>query len=74
MERNTPKQIGKGIENYNAVDCGMFYCTSEMFDALDIGKDKILPIFLHKLSDIHFININMFPHNHNTSKRRFIPQ
>ncbi len=42
LERNKPKAIGKGIENYDAVDCGMFYCTSEMFDALEeeIGKGK----------------------------------
>ena len=42
LERNKPKAIGKKIENYNAVDCGMFYCTSEVFDALEkeIGEGK----------------------------------
>jgi len=42
LGRNKPKVIGKGIKNYNAVDCGIFYCTSEMFDALEkeIGEGK----------------------------------
>lgn len=42
LERNKPKAIGKGIENYDAVDCGIFYCMSEMFDALEekIGEGK----------------------------------
>jgi len=42
LERNTPKQIGKGIENYNAVDCGIFYCTPAIFNALEkkIGEGK----------------------------------
>ncbi|MCK4476212.1 MAG: NTP transferase domain-containing protein [Methanophagales archaeon] len=42
LEKNKPKAIGKGVENYNAVDCGIFYCTSEMFDALEkeIGEGK----------------------------------
>ncbi|MBA5942521.1 MAG: NTP transferase domain-containing protein [Methanophagales archaeon] len=40
--RNRPKIIGKEIENYNAVDCGIFYCTAEIFDALEeaTGKGK----------------------------------
>jgi len=42
LERNKPNAIGKGIKNYNAVDCGIFYCTAEMLDALEaeIGKGK----------------------------------
>nr|QNO53527.1 bifunctional IPC transferase and DIPP synthase [Methanosarcinales archaeon ANME-1 ERB6] len=35
LERNKPKAIGKGIENYNAVDCGIFYCTPAIFNALE---------------------------------------
>ncbi len=42
LERNKPKAIGKGIKNYNAVDCGLFYCTPAIFNALveEIGKGK----------------------------------
>ncbi len=42
LERNKPKAIGKGIENYDAVDCGMFYCTPAMFNMLEeeMGKGK----------------------------------
>lgn len=40
LERNTPKEIGKGIKNYNAVDCGIFYCTSAIFNALEEAVSK----------------------------------
>lgn len=40
LERNKPKAIGKGIENYDAVDCGMFYCTPAMFNMLEEEKGK----------------------------------
>ncbi|MHC1610370.1 MAG: NTP transferase domain-containing protein [Candidatus Methanospirareceae archaeon] len=42
LERGKPEAIGKGIRDYNAVDCGIFYCTSEIFDALEeaIGNEK----------------------------------
>ncbi len=29
-----PERIGKHIEDYNAIDCGIFYCTPAVFDAL----------------------------------------
>ena len=42
IEGNKPKSIGKEIEDYNAVDCGIFYCTEKIFDALEnaISKGK----------------------------------
>jgi 1L-myo-inositol 1-phosphate cytidylyltransferase len=35
-------EIGKGIENYNAVDTGIFFCTPGIFEALEnaISKGK----------------------------------
>lgn len=47
LERNKPKAIGKGIENYDAVDCGMFYCTPAMFNMLEEEKGK----GMYELSD-----------------------
>ena len=35
IKGNNPKSIGKRIKNYNAVDCGIFYCTTAIFDALE---------------------------------------
>ncbi len=35
LGRDKPKAIGKGLKNYNAVDCGIFYCTSAIFNALE---------------------------------------
>jgi len=29
-----PKRIGKGLKEYNAIDCGIFYCTPAIFNAL----------------------------------------
>jgi len=29
-----PKSIGKGLKEYNAIDCGIFYCTPAIFNAL----------------------------------------
>ncbi|MBA7528694.1 Bifunctional IPC transferase and DIPP synthase [subsurface metagenome] len=40
LERNKPNAIGKGIKNYNAVDCGIFYCTPAIFNALEAEKGK----------------------------------
>ncbi len=30
-----PERIGKHIEDYNSIDCGIFYCTPVIFDALE---------------------------------------
>ncbi len=35
MEQGVPKRIGKSLEKYNAIDCGIFYCTPEIFSALE---------------------------------------
>jgi len=42
MEKNTLKAIGKGIKNYNAIDCGVFYYTPVIFNALEkaVAKGK----------------------------------
>lgn len=42
IDGNKPKAIGKGIENYDAVDCGMFYCVPAIFNALEeeMGRGK----------------------------------
>ncbi len=34
IEDGVPVEIGKNLENYDAVDCGIFYCTREIFTAL----------------------------------------
>jgi CDP-L-myo-inositol myo-inositolphosphotransferase len=35
IEKGSPKRIGKTLEKYDAVDCGIFYCTPELFQALE---------------------------------------
>lgn len=35
IENGVPKAIGKELADYNAVDCGIFYCTPELFKALE---------------------------------------
>lgn len=35
LEDGVPRRIGKGLPHFNAVDCGMFYCTQEIFHALE---------------------------------------
>ena len=34
MEGNRIREIGKTLENYNGIDCGLFKCTMGLFDAL----------------------------------------
>ncbi|KCZ73418.1 putative sugar nucleotidyltransferase [Candidatus Methanoperedens nitroreducens] len=34
IKDGVPVDIGKNLENYDAVDCGIFYCTPEIFTAL----------------------------------------
>lgn len=35
IEKGVPVRIGKSLEKYNAIDCGIFYCTPEIFTALE---------------------------------------
>lgn len=37
QEKGLIKQIGKGIDVYNTFDTGIFFCTSALFDALEIS-------------------------------------
>ncbi len=34
IKNGSPIAIGKNLPTYNAVDCGIFYCTPDIFDAL----------------------------------------
>lgn len=38
IEHSTPLRIGKRLETFNAVDCGIFYATPELFTALETAR------------------------------------
>jgi len=42
VRNGSPSAIGKKISKYNAVDCGIFYCTTDLFDALEgtVSRDR----------------------------------
>jgi len=42
VRNGSPSAIGKKLSKYNAVDCGIFYCTTDLFDALEstVSRDK----------------------------------
>lgn len=42
VRNGSPIAIGKNLSKYNAVDCGIFYCTTDLFEALEgtVSKDR----------------------------------
>lgn len=44
--------IGKAIPEYDAVDCGLFYCTQELFHALDRAEKRAPPSLTDGLLEI----------------------